>query len=119
MVFGAHDISGGGGTSSLNATEIDLWAEYSHGLGPKVTGTLGSVLYLFPNESGLTNEFTRTVEVYGKLQAAAPINPKLAILNDEFTRITKPAVSKDAKAWAGVTLSWSKALTGAPAPTSE
>ncbi len=199
----ANDISEGGGTSSLNATEIDLWAEYSHALGPKVTGTLGSVLYLFPNESGLTNEFNRTVEVYGKLQAAVPLNPKLAawydvdkvkglylegsvahtlasipgfpvtfgaltgfsvsqginpddpaeianftanslthvdlaatgalsvgpvivsptvhvlILNDEFARITKPAVSKDAKAWAGVTLSWSKALTRAPAPTSE
>jgi hypothetical protein len=35
------------------------------------------------------------------------------ILNDDFAQITKPAVSKDVKAWAGVTLTWSKALTGA------
>lgn len=199
----ANDLSEGGGTSGFNATEVDVWAEYSHGLGPKLTGTLGSVLYLFPNESGLTNELNRTVELYGKLQVAAPLSPKLAawydvdkvkglylegsvaqtlggikgfpitlgalagfsasqginadepteianfanntlthvdlgatgalsvgplvvsptvhflILNDDFARITKPAVSKDAKAWAGISLSWSKALTGAPAPTSE
>jgi hypothetical protein len=198
-----NDLSEGGGTSSFNATELNVWAEYGHSLGSKLTGTLGSVLYLYPNESGLTNEFNRTVEVYGKLQVAAPLNPKLAawydvdkvkglylegslaqtlagikgfpvtlgalagfsagqgvnpddptevanfaentlthvdlaatgalsvgpvtvsptvhflILNDDFARITKPAVSKDAKAWAGVSLSWSKALTGAPATTSE
>lgn len=194
----ANDLSEGGGTSAFNATEVNVWAEYSHGLGPKLTGTLGSLLYLFPNESGLTNEVNRTVEVYGKLQLAAPLNPKLAawydvdkvkglylegsvaqtlagipgfpvtfgalagfsasqgindaepteianfadntlthvdlgatgalsvgpvtvsptvhvlILNDDFARITKPGVTKDAKAWAGISLSWSKAVTGAP-----
>jgi hypothetical protein len=193
-----NDLSEGGGTSGFNATEINLWAEYGHSLGSKLTGTLGSVWYLFPNESGLTNDVNRTVEVYGKLQLAAPLSPKLAawydvdkvdglylegslsqtvagikgfpvtfgalagfsvsqgindsdpteianfadntlthvdlaatgalsvgpvtvsptvhllILNDDFARITKPAVSKDAKAWAGVSLSWSKAVTGAP-----
>lgn len=199
----ANDLSEGGGTSSFNATEVDVWAEYGHSLGSKLTGTLGSILYLFPNDLGLTNEVNRTVEVYGKLQAAVPLNPKLAawydvdkvkglylegsvaqtlagipgfpvtlgalaglsasqginpndpteianfakntlthvdlaatgalsvgpiivsptvhflILNDDFARITKPGVTKDAKAWAGVSLAWSKALTGAPAPTSE
>jgi hypothetical protein len=198
-----NDLSEGGGTSSLNATEIDLWGEYSHGLGPKLTGTVGSVLYLFPNSAGLTNAINRTVEVYGKLQLAAPLSPKVAawydvdkvkglylegsvaqavagipgfpitlgalagfsagqgvnpskpteianfakntlthvdlgatgalsvgpvtvsptvhflILNDDWTKITKPAVSRSAKAWAGVSLTWSKALTGAPATTSE
>jgi hypothetical protein len=199
----ANDLSEGGGTSSFNATEINIWAEYGHTLGSGLTGTLGSLLYLFPNEAGLTNEVNRTVEVYGKLQLASPLNPKLSawydvdkvkglylegslsqtlagipgfpvtlgvlaglsasqgvnredpteianfaentlthvdlaasgalsvgpvtvsptvhflILNDDAARITKPDVSKDAKAWAGVSLSWSKTLTGAPAATSE
>lgn len=198
-----NDLSEGGGTSGFNATEIDVWAEYSHSLGTGLTGTLGGLLYLFPNEAGLTNDLNRTVEVYGKLQVAAPLSPKLAawydvdkvkglylegsvaqtlagikgfpvtvgalagfsasqginaddpteianfarntlthvdlgatgalsvgpvivspaihflILNDDFARITRPAVSKDAKAWAGISLSWSQALTGAPAPMSE
>jgi hypothetical protein len=197
----ANDLSEGGGTSSFNATEINIWAEYSHSLGPTLTGTVGSLVYLFPNELGLTNEVNRTVEVYGKLQLATPLSPKLAawydvdkvdglylegsvsqavpaipgfpitigalagfsasqgvnagdpteianfarntlthvdlaatgalsvgsvtvsptvhflILNDDATRITKPGTVKDAKAWAGVSLSWSKALTGAAAST--
>ena len=199
----ANDLSEGGGTSSLNATEINVWAEYAHSLGSKLSGTLGSVLYLFPNESGLTNDVNRTVEVYGKLQLATPLSPRIAgwydvdkvkglylegsvsqpisgiegfpitlgalagfsasqgvntedpaeianfgentlthvdlaatgalsvgpvtvsptvhllLLNDDFARITKPGVVRDAKAWAGVSLTWSKALTGGPAPASE
>jgi hypothetical protein len=191
-----NDLSEGGGTSSLNATELNIWAEYSHGLAPRLSGTIGSLLYLFPNESGLTNDANRTLEIYGKLQLAAPLSPKLAawydvdkvkglylegsvsqpiggipgfpvtlgalagfsggqglnsadptevanfagntlthvdlaatgalslgpitvsptihflIVNDDFTRITKPGVSKDAKAWAGLSLSWSQTLTG-------
>jgi hypothetical protein len=195
----ANDLSEGGGTSSFNATEIDLWAEYSRGLGSTLTGTFGGILYLFPNQAGLTDSLNRTVEVYGKLQAGVPLSPKLAawydvdkvkglylegsiaqpvtgipgfpvtlgalagfsasqgineddpteianfarntlthvdlsasgalsagpvtispalhflILNDDFARVTKPAVTKDVKAWAGVTLTWSKAFTEAPA----
>lgn len=194
-----NDLSEGGGTSSFNASEVDVWAEYGHTLGPKLTGTLGSVLYLFPNQVGFTNDVNRTVEVYGKLQAGVPLSPKLAawydvdkvkglylegslahpvaavpgfpvtlgalagfsvsqgvnpddpteifnftknslthvdlsatgalslgpvvvsptfhflILNDDLTRITKPGTAKDVKAWGGVTLAWSKALTGTPA----
>jgi len=194
-----HHLSEGGGTSSFNATEVDVWAEYGHSLGPKLTGTLGSVLYLFPNQLGLTNDVNRTVELYGKLQAGVPLSPKLAawydvdkvkglylegslahpipavpgfpvtlgalagfsvsqginpddpteianfakntlthvdlsatgalsvgpvvvsptlhflILNDDFTRITRPGTTKDVKAWAGLTLAWSKALAGTPA----
>ncbi|HEX7335799.1 MAG TPA: hypothetical protein VF252_01225, partial [Gemmatimonadales bacterium] len=52
----ANDLSEGGGTSSFNATEVDLWAEYSRALGSALTGTFGGVLYLFPNEAGLTND---------------------------------------------------------------
>jgi hypothetical protein len=193
----ANDLSEGGGTSSLNATEVNVWAEYGHSLGSKLNGTLGSLLYLYPNESGLTNDVNRTLEIYAKLQLVSPLSPKLSawydvdkvdglylegslsqtvagipglpitlgalagfsagqsinqadpaeianfgkntlthvdlsatgalgvgpvtvsptvhllILNDDFARITKPGVAKDAKAWAGVSLSWSKALTGA------
>ena len=196
-----NDLSEGGGTSSFNATEVDLWAEYAHTLGPKLTGTLGSVLYLFPNELGLTNEVNRTLEVYGKLQAGVPLSPKVAawydvdkvkglylegsvahpiaavpgfpvtlgalagysvsqgvnaddpteianfaenalthvdlsatgalslgpvvvsptfhflILNDDFTRITRPGTTNDVKAWAGLTLAWSKPLTRTPMAT--
>jgi hypothetical protein len=199
----ANDLSEGGGTSSLNATEINIWAEYARSLGPRLSGTLGSILYLFPNESGLTNEVNRTVEVYGKLQLATPLNPKLAawydvdkvkglylegsvsqpvggikgfpitvgalagfsasqgvnatdpteianfagntlthldlaatgalavgpvtvsptvhvlILNDDAARITKPGMARDAKAWAGLSITWSQALTGAPASITE
>ena len=198
-----EDLSEGGGTSSMNATELNIWAEYAHALVPGLTGTLGSLLYLYPNEAGLTNEINQTVEVYGKLQVVSPLNPKLAawydvdkvkglylegsvsqpvtvikgfpltlgalagfsvsqgvntedpsevanfagnslthvdlaatgalsvgpitvsptvhvlLLNDEFTQVTKPGTLKDAKAWGGVSLTWSKALTDAPAATSE
>lgn len=195
----SNDLSEGGGTSSFDATEIDLWAEYGRSLAPRLTGTFGGILYLFPNESGLTNEVNRTIEVYGKVQAGVPLSPKLAawydvdkvdglylegsiaqplvaiprfpvtlgalagfsagqgvnesdpaeianfegnglthvdlsatgalavgpvtvsptlhvlILNDEFARVTKPGVTNDVKAWGGLTLTWSKALTNAPA----
>jgi hypothetical protein len=194
-----NDISEGGGTSSFNATEVDVWAEYGRPLSPNLSGTLGGILYLFPNDVGLTNEVNRTVEIYGKLQlTGVPLTPKVAawydldkvdglylegslaqaltsirgfpvtlgalagfsagqgvnesdpsevanfarntlthvdlsatgaltagpvtisptvhllVLNDGFTEITKPGVTKEVKAWAGVTLTWSKALTGAP-----
>src|SRR5688572_9764081 len=59
----ANDLSEGGGTSSFNATEVNLWAEYGHSLGTGLTGTFGSILYLFPNESGMTNEVNQTVEL--------------------------------------------------------
>ncbi|HEU5304396.1 MAG TPA: TorF family putative porin [Gemmatimonadales bacterium] len=192
-----NDLSEGGGTSSFNATELNLWAEYSHGLGSSLTGTVGGLFYLFPNEAGLTNDVNRTVEVYGKLQAGVPLSPKLSawydvdkvnglylegsiaqpvsavsgfpvtlgalagfstgqgindhnpgeianfarnslthvdvsatgalslgpvtlaptvhllILNDEFAQVTKPSVSRDVKAWAGATITWSRALTRA------
>jgi hypothetical protein len=196
----ANDLSEGGGTASFDATEIDIWAEYGYPLGNKATGTLGGLLYLYPNKAGFTNEVNRTFEVYGKLQLTGlPLVPKLAawydvdkvkglylegsiaqsvrgipgfpltlgalaafsagqdinendpteianfandglthvdlsatgalsagpvtisptvhvlLLNDEFTQITKPGTTKDAKAWAGVSLTWSKTLTEAPA----
>jgi hypothetical protein len=38
------------------------------------------------------------------------------VLNDDFTRITRLGRSRDVKAWAGVTLTWSRPLT--PVPTS-
>lgn len=195
----ANDISEGGGTSGFNATEVDIWSEYARPLMPNLSGTLGAILYLFPNDAGLTNEVNRTFELYGKLQLTElPLAPKFAawydvgkvdglylegslaqavtpvrgfpvtlgalagfsvgqgvnendpselanfakntfthadlsatgafsagpvtisptvhllVLNDGFTEITKPGVTKDMKAWAGVTLTWSKALTGAP-----
>jgi hypothetical protein len=78
----ANDLSEGGGTSSFDATEVNLWAEYGHSLGPSLTGTFGGILYLFPNESGLTNEVNQTVELYGKLQAGVPLSPKLAAWYD-------------------------------------
>jgi hypothetical protein len=77
------DLSEGGGTAAFDATEIDLWAEYGHPVGSKLTGTLGGLLYLFPNSAGLTNEANRTVEVYGKLQATGvPLAPKVAAFYD-------------------------------------
>jgi Bacterial protein of unknown function (Gcw_chp) len=194
-----NDISEGGGTASFDATEIDVWGEYGHPLSKNVTGTLGGLLYLYPNKAGFTNQVNRTFEVYGKLQlAGVPLAPRLAawydvdkvkgaylegsiaqpvkgipgfpltlgalagfsagqginendptevanfagdglthvdlsatgalsagpvtisptvhflLLNDDFTKVTKPGTTKDAKAWAGVSLTWSKALTEVP-----
>jgi hypothetical protein len=191
-----EDISQGGGTSSFNATEVDVWAEYGRALRPGLSGTIGGLLYLYPNDAGFTNKVNRTLEIYGKLQATSmPLVPKLAVwydvdkvdgfyleaslaqpvkaisgfpltfgalagfsggqgtnqddpsqianfaddgfthadlsatgalsagpviiaptvhlllLNDGFTELTKPGVTKDVKAWAGVTLTWSKAIT--------
>jgi Bacterial protein of unknown function (Gcw_chp) len=78
-----NDFSEGGGTAGFDATEIDVWAEYGHPLGAAFTGTLGGLLYLFPNEAGLTNEVNRTFEVYGKLQATGvPLAPKVAAYLD-------------------------------------
>jgi len=193
------DLSEGGGVSSLDLTEIDLWAEYGHPLGSSLAGTAGVVTYLFPNTAGLTNSANRTVEVYGKLQATGvPLAPKLAawydvdkvkgayleasvgqavsairgfpvtlgalagfsagqgvnssdptqianfagngfthldlsasgalavgpvtiaptvhfyVLNDPFTKVTRLGTTRDAKAWAGLTLTWSRPLTGVP-----
>jgi hypothetical protein len=77
------DLSEGGGQSSLDVTEVDLWGEYGHPLGTKFTGTAGVLTYLFPNSAGLTNEINRTVEIYGKLQATGlPLAPKLAAWYD-------------------------------------
>ena len=78
-----NELSEGGGTAGFDATEIDVWAEYGHPLGSTFTGTLGGLLYLFPNEAGLTNEVNRTFEVYGKLQATGfPLAPKVAAYLD-------------------------------------
>jgi hypothetical protein len=77
------DLSEGGGTAGFDATEIDVWAEYGHPLGSDLTGTLGGLLYLFPNRAGLTNAVNRTFEVYGKLQATGlPLAPKVAAFLD-------------------------------------
>jgi uncharacterized protein (TIGR02001 family) len=193
------DLSEGGGQSSLDVTEIDLWGEYGHPLGNKLTGTAGVLTYLFPNSAGLTNEINRTFEIYGKLQATGvPLAPKLAawydvakvdgayleasvaqpitaisrfpitlgalagfsagqginkndptqianfaddgfthldlsatgafaagpvtiaptvhfyVLHDEFTKLTSLGNTKDVKAWAGATLTWSRPLTKVP-----
>jgi hypothetical protein len=190
-------LSEGGGRASLDATEVDLWGEYGHPVGP-LTGTFGGLVYLYPNTAGLTNAANRTVEIYGKLQASAvPLAPKVAVwydvnkvqgayvetsishaigsipgfpltlgalagfsagqglndndpsqvanfaknglshvdlsatgalkagpvtigptihfclLHDDFTKVTGPAVSRDAKVWAGATLTWSKAFGAA------
>jgi hypothetical protein len=78
-----HDFSEGGGTAGFDATEIDVWAEYGHPLGATFTGTLGGLLYLFPNQAGLTNEVNRTFEIYGKLQATGlPLAPKVSAFLD-------------------------------------
>jgi hypothetical protein len=78
-----NDFSEGGGTGPWDATEIDVWAEYGHPLGTALTGTMGGLLYLFPNESGLTNDANQTFEVYGKLQATGlPLAPKVAAYYD-------------------------------------
>jgi hypothetical protein len=78
-----NDLSEGGGTTGFDATEIDVWAEYGHPLGSTFAGTLGGLLYLFPNKAGLTNEANRTFEVYGKLQATGlPLAPKVAAYLD-------------------------------------
>ncbi|HEV8455500.1 MAG TPA: TorF family putative porin [Gemmatimonadales bacterium] len=196
---GIGDLSEGGGVSSPDLTEIDLWAEYGHPLGSNLAGTAGVLTYLFPNTAGLTNSANRTVEVYGKLQATGvPLAPKLAawydvdkvkgayleasiaqglsairgfpitfgalagfsagqgvnssdptqvanfaddgfthldlsasgalaagpvtiaptvhfyVLNDEFTKITRLGTTRDVKAWAGLSLTWSRPLTNVP-----
>jgi hypothetical protein len=78
-----HDLSEGGGMAGFDATEIDVWAEYGHPLGADFAGTVGGLLYLFPNEAGLTNAVNRTFEVYGKLQATGlPLAPKVAAFLD-------------------------------------
>ncbi len=78
-----RDLSEGGGAAGFDATEIDIWAEYGHPVGSKLTGTVGGLLYLFPNSAGLTNEVNRTFEIYGKLQATGlPLVPKVAAFYD-------------------------------------
>jgi hypothetical protein len=63
---------------------------------------------------GLTHlDFSAT----GALEAGAlTIAPALHlyVLNDDFTRLTEPGRRRDVKAWAGVTLTWSRALQPVP-----
>jgi hypothetical protein len=33
------------------------------------------------------------------------------VMNDEFTKITQPGTTRDVKAWAGLTLTWSRPLS--------
>lgn len=196
---GAGELSEGGGVAAPDLTELDLWAEFGHALGPGLRAAAGALTYLYPNAAGLTNAANRTVEIYGKLDAAAlPLAPRVAawydvdkvegayleagvsqevralpgfpvtlgalagfsagqgvnatdaeqvanfardglthldfsatgaleagaltiapalhlyVLNDDFTRLTEPGRRRDVKAWAGVTLTWSRALQPVP-----
>jgi hypothetical protein len=36
------------------------------------------------------------------------------ILNDDFTRVTRPGTSRDVKAWAGLAFTWTRPLTAVP-----
>jgi len=196
---GTAELSEGGGVAAPDLTELDIWAEYGHSLGPGLRGTAGALTYLYPNAAGLTNAANRTVEIYGKLEASAlPLTPRIAawydvdkvngayfeagvsqpvgilawlpislgalagfsagqgvnagdpdevanfdhdgfthldlsatgaleagaltispavhlyVLNDEFTRLTEPGRRRDVKAWAGVTLTWTRVLQPTP-----
>ncbi len=77
---GTGDFSESGGTSSFNLSEFDPWAELSYPLG-KATFTGGVNGYVFPNAAVFTSDFN-TLEVYGKLALAVPLNPKLAAWYD-------------------------------------
>lgn len=78
----SDELSEGGGTGSLNVTEVDLTAEYGHGLGGGVTGAVGAILYLFPNDAGFTDDLN-TTEIYGRLQASKlPLAPKVTVWYD-------------------------------------
>jgi hypothetical protein len=39
----------------------------------------------------------------------------LYVLDDDFTRVTRPGTSRDVKAWAGVAFSWTRPLSPVPA----
>jgi hypothetical protein len=77
---GSSDISEGGGTSAFNLTEFDWWAELAIPVGP-VTITPGATGYIYPNDAGFTKA-SNTVEIYGKISAAGPFNPKLSAYYD-------------------------------------
>jgi hypothetical protein len=196
---GAGELSEGGGVAAPDLTELDLWAEFGHALGPGLRAAAGALPYLYPNAAGHPYAANRTVEIYGMLDAAArPLAPRVAawydvdkvegayleagvsqevralpgfpvtlgalagfsagqgvnatdaeqvanfardglthldfsatgaleagaltiapalhlyVLNDDFTRLTEPGRRRDVKAWAGVTLTWSRALQPVP-----
>ncbi|HXG44007.1 MAG TPA: TorF family putative porin [Gemmatimonadales bacterium] len=78
----SDELSEGGGTGSLNVTEVDLTAEYGHGLGAGLSGAVGAIVYLFPNDAGFTDDLN-TTEIYGRLQASRlPLAPKVTVWYD-------------------------------------
>lgn len=79
----ASDISESGGTSAFNLAEFDPWAEISVPAGV-ATITGGATAYIYPNSKtcGCLNSDFNTVEVYGKIGLAVPLNPKLAAWYD-------------------------------------
>jgi hypothetical protein len=79
------DISESGGSSALNFAEFDPWAEIGYTVG-KATLTGGATAYIYPNKNtaplfALTSDFN-TVEVYGKVAFAVPLNPKISVWYD-------------------------------------
>jgi hypothetical protein len=78
--YDAPDIGEGGGAASLDFTEFDWWAEVGFPVG-KATLTGGVTGYHFPNDFGFTSD-ANTIEVYGKAQLDAPLNPKVSAYYD-------------------------------------
>ena len=86
---GSDDISEGGGQSSFDLTEYDVWLEYAQTVG-SVDFTLGGVGYLYPNPDNpnppavglLTNDGSKTLELYGNISHSDILSPKFALWYD-------------------------------------
>ena len=82
-----NDISESGGSSSLNLSEFDPYAEISFPVG-RATLTGGLTGYLFtngsdaPNDFGLLTSDDHTLELYAKAAFDAPLSPELSIYYD-------------------------------------
>ncbi len=82
----SDDISEGGGQSSFDLTEYDLWLEYGQSVGT-VNFVLGGIAFLYPNTENpnppavglLTNDANKTLELYGKLSHSDILNPKFTV----------------------------------------
>jgi hypothetical protein len=74
---GDDGLSVGGGTRSLDLSELDPYAELELSVG-RLGARLGAIAYLYPNRAGYTHE-DQSAEAYLELELDAPLAPSLAI----------------------------------------
>ncbi len=77
-----NDVSQGGGTSSMNLTEVRLSSELNRSAA-NMNVAAGVLAYLYPNDSvAAFNKDANSVEIFGKVGLKTVLSPSLALYYD-------------------------------------